>query len=179
MDIFKGHPLGTFWYSHSNKLGFVNIPKNASTTAKALFRMAYADARPLNIYDHNFMWDLHLDEDVSFFAYTRDEFDRYISGVVEYEVRNKKDVYDLVANGIFTFDEHTAPQQWFLHPFTGRLDIIDMYKMYEYGPLCEMQPIPRQNPSKDPLRKAVYLELFRKDPNLKRIWDLIYDSRLL
>lgn len=173
MNILQGHPLGMFFYSPSEKMGFINIPKNASTTAKQLFRMRFRDAQCLNIYD---MMELHLDEEVQFFAYYRDEFDRYISGIVEYEVRNKKDVYNLVKEGIFAFDEHTVPQQWFIHPFTGRIGLIDMYSMYEEGPFADMHPIPKLNPSKNATRKVVYLELFEKDPALKKLWGLLYRS---
>lgn len=176
MNILKGHPIGTFWHSASNKIGFVNIPKNASTTAKALFRMAYPDATARNIYE---TMGLHLDDETTFFAFTRDEFDRYISGLVEYEVRNNKDVYKLVKQGIFAFDEHTVPQQWFLYPFTSRIEFIDMYRMYEIGPFAEFHPIPRQNPSKNPTRKVIYHDLFNEDPGLKRLWSMMYESRLL
>jgi len=166
IDILAGHALGTFWYSAQHKVALINIPKHASTTLKEMFRRTYADAACLNIYT---CMGLLLDTDIKWYVYRRDEFDRYLSGIVEFEIRNCVNVHILVSKGHFVFDEHTMPSRVFLLPFTSCCIDIRIQDMDKVG-IFKNMAMPIRNPSKDPDRVRYYQSVFESDPYLLGAW---------
>lgn len=107
------HRIGEHWTDGHQ--AYVNIPRNASTTITAVLA-------------ENGWHKRHDPTDLPAVAVVRDPYDRYWSGVREYERRHNRQADRSVVR---VWDEHTLPQHVFLMPFEGyglvpleRLDVL-------------------------------------------------------
>lgn len=100
-----GHCLGECWYSDT--VGYVNIPKNASSTVKGYLI-------PLGWTPSTTMIECE-----KYFTILRDPIDRWVSGMAQFAVGHLNN-FTIPIEEIFetvTFDDHTEKQTYFLQPF--------------------------------------------------------------
>jgi len=121
-DLCHGHWLGNRPRPKSKgRIAILLIPKNASQTISR----NCSDAWRREFTRHNH--DSHI---INYVVLLRDPLRRWVSGVVEYCVRNNKDIRTLDLDKMI-FDEHTVPQ--FEHCYFINPDKCDFYVLEDNG----------------------------------------------
>jgi hypothetical protein len=171
--------IGRFHYSDSARLVYIDIPKCATNTIHTLARSLYSDWQESHIYFKNKLTKYTLVTAI------REPFNRYISGVCEYEQRKKRITTEHLKKHVFMFDEHTRPQYHFLEPFTHmkyNVSAIVMNDNFEENLLNHFKlngkksnkQILKLNTMKYPERKEQVKNLINKE-----YWELHFEGDLL
>lgn len=127
--LYAGHEYGMCWVNHENQIGYINIPKNASSSTKYLL-----SANHWQISNFN---DSEV-KNYRFFCPLRDPLERWISGTEEFMLRynicdmhhvdiDKEKLYIELGKLIIhikTLDAHTAGQACFLPAEINNIDFL-------------------------------------------------------
>ena len=121
-DLCQGHWLGNRSLPKSKgRIAILLIPKNASSTLSK---------NCSNAWRREWYRHLHDTKITKYVVLLREPLRRWVSGVVEYCVKNKKDIRTLDLDKI-VFDEHTVPQ--FEHCYFLNPDKCDFYVLEDNG----------------------------------------------
>jgi hypothetical protein len=138
-----------FWQESKDRfIGFIKIPKNMSSVTKS----ALAKHEDFRAIDNQFVENLqHIDlQDIQFFAITRDDDERLLSGFREWKLVNpdyhagprltgkpmphserQKVTLEEILERPEIWDEHMEPQQSFLAPFQKHNLSVKMFELSE------------------------------------------------
>ena len=137
-----------FWQESKDRfIGFIKIPKNMSTVTK--FALAnHEDLQAINNQSVENLQHINL-QDIQFFAITRDDDERLLSGFREWKLVNpanhagirdekampfserQKVTLEEILERPEIWDEHMEPQQSFLAPFQKHNLPIKMFELSE------------------------------------------------